>query len=169
MNKSLLSPYPPERSANCFEDPVSCEETKQQLERRIREKDNVESQREQIIWRLERLLGDTCDEGRMAGETHPSSDSICTEDFDRRFRDEMVEFTLPESNVQQPSKGDNAEITGSDTCQHETQEHSVPKGDVEGTPTMQKSSKGTVTTHYSSQKSYVKLRNWRNIRLKCLK
>lgn len=149
MNKSTLSPYPPER---CFEDPVSREETKQKFDRRIREKDDVESQREQIIWRLERLLGDTCDEGRMAGETHPPSDSICTEDFDRRFRDEMVEFTLPESNMQQPSKADNAEraeITESDTCQHETKEHSVPYVDAEGTATTQKSSKGTVTTHYS--------------------
>lgn len=135
-----------------MEDPVSHEETKAKLGRRIREQDDVESQREQVIWRLERLLGDTCDDGRMAGETHRPSDSICTEDFDRRFRDEMVEFTLPESNMQQPNKADNterAETTESDTCQHETKEQSVPNVHVAGTATTQKSSKGTVTTHYS--------------------
>lgn len=150
LNKSI-SPYPPERSAGCLEDPVSRDETKQKLKRRIREKDDVESQREQIIWRLERLLGDTCDEGRIAGETHPPSDSVCTEDFDRRFRDEMVEFTMPESNMQQICKADDAEraeTTENDTCQHETSEHSVPDVDVVGRATTQKSSKGTATTHY---------------------
>lgn len=37
----------------------------------------------------------------MAVETEPTSDSICTEDFVRRFRDEMVEMAaVPDSSVQ---------------------------------------------------------------------
>ncbi|KAI3372856.1 hypothetical protein L3Q82_023299, partial [Scortum barcoo] len=83
----------PERSTG----PVSREETKQRSDRWTRDEEDAESQREQVIWRLERLLGDACnDGGRVAGEeAHPLSDSIRTEDFFRRFRDEMVELPPP--------------------------------------------------------------------------
>lgn len=147
LHQSILSSCPPERSAGCWEDPVTHEETKQKLDRRTREKEEIESQREQIIWRLERLLGDTCDEGRMAGETHPPSDSICTEDFDRRFRDEMVELALPESNMQQLDKVEEAERT--EITDSEKREQSVVDVDGKGIATTEKSSKGTETAHYS--------------------
>lgn len=52
----------------------------------------MESEREQIIWRLQRLLGDQCDQGRvMEGAVQPS-ESICTEDFVQCFREEMVDL-----------------------------------------------------------------------------
>lgn len=94
---------PPERRAGCWEHPATQEENRRT--------------REQIIWRLERLLGDTSNDGRMVGEAPPPSESICTEDFARRFRDEMVELTLPESDVEQLDKEEEAERTDCDTCQ----------------------------------------------------
>ncbi|KAK9522779.1 hypothetical protein VZT92_019225 [Zoarces viviparus] len=72
-----------ERSTGFRDGPVAHEETKQKLDRRIKDKEESVSHREQVIWRLKRLLGDTCNEGRMAEETHPPSDSICTEDFNK--------------------------------------------------------------------------------------
>lgn len=81
----------------------------------------MEFHREQVIWRLERLLGDTCNEGSMAGETHPPSDSICTEDFVRRFKDEMVELTLPDSNMEQLDKEEEAERTKISDCEQKGQ------------------------------------------------
>lgn len=41
------------------------------------------------MWRLERLLGDACGKDKMSAQ--PLSDSICTEDFVRRFSEEMVD------------------------------------------------------------------------------
>lgn len=61
----------------------------------------MESEREQVIWRLQRLLGDQCDQARVMGEAGRPSDSVCTEDFVRRFRDEMVELQLPDGDAQQ--------------------------------------------------------------------
>ncbi|XP_029295745.1 trichohyalin isoform X2 [Cottoperca gobio] len=113
-----------ERSTGCQEGPVTHEETKEKLDRRTRDKKEIESQREQVIWRLERLLGDTCNEGRMAGEIHRPSDSICTEDFVRRF----VELALPTSNLQQLDKeevAERTEISDCDTCQSEQMGHSI--------------------------------------------
>lgn len=37
----------------------------------------------------------------MSGETQLPSDSICTEDFVKCFREEMVDLTLPEESLQQ--------------------------------------------------------------------
>lgn len=114
----------------------------------------MESQREQVIWRLERLLGDTCNEGRMAGETHPPSDSICTEDFVRHFRDEMVGPALPESNIQQLDKeeeeAETTEIPECDTCQREQKGQSL-NVDRRVTATTGKSSEDTETAHYSNK------------------
>lgn len=96
----------------------------------------MESQREQVIWRLERLLGDTSNDGRMAGETHPPSDSICTEDFVRRFKDEMVELTLPDSNMEQLDKEEEAERTKISDCEQK------------GQSVFEVNSKGAGTAHY---------------------
>lgn len=52
------------------------------------------------MWRLGRLLGDACKDGGMLADTCPPSDSVCTEDFVRRFREEMVEVALPDSSTQ---------------------------------------------------------------------
>ncbi|XP_078105767.1 uncharacterized protein LOC144517557 [Sander vitreus] len=113
-----------ESSTGCQDGPITHEETKQKLER-TRDKEEIETQREQVMWRLQRLLGDSCNEGRMTGVTHPPSDSICTEDFVRCFRDEMVELALPVSNVHQLDKEEEAErteILNCDTCQiHRTE------------------------------------------------
>lgn len=88
----------------CLEDPFSLKERKEKFAIRTRDKEEMESEREQIIWRLGRLLGDAYNEQGMAGETRSPSESICTEDFAKRFRDEMVELVLPESNAQQLDK-----------------------------------------------------------------
>lgn len=147
----LSSALPPERSTDCREGPVTHEETKQQLDRRTRDQEEMESQREQVIWRLERLLGDTCNEGRMAGETPPPSDSICTEDFVRCFRDEMVELALPESNMQQLDRereAERTEISDCDTCQSEQKGQSV---DRRGIATTGKSGEDTETACYSNK------------------
>ncbi|XP_070821299.1 trichohyalin [Chaetodon trifascialis] len=141
-----------ERSTGCREDPVTHEETKHKLDRKTIHKEEIESQREQVIWRLKRLLGDTCNEGSMAGETHPPSDSICTEDFVRRFRDEMVELVFPESNMQQLDKEEEAERTEIPDCVNCQSEH---KGQIvlnvnsRGTSTTGKGSNDTETAHCS--------------------
>ncbi|XP_047447589.1 trichohyalin [Mugil cephalus] len=109
-----------EQTSGSWEDPVTHEETNERLDRWTRDREETESRREQVIWRLERLLGDSCNDGRMAEETHPPSDSICTEDFGRRFREEMVEMALPDSAMQQLDKEEEAErtdISDSDTHQ----------------------------------------------------
>lgn len=118
LNKAphLSSARPPEKSTGCREAPVTHEVIKDKLDRRTRDKEEMESQREQVIWRLERLLGETCSEGRMAAETHPPSDSICTEDFVRCFRDEMVELPLPESNLLQLDRAAVAQRTERSDC-----------------------------------------------------
>ena len=87
----------------------------------------------------------------MSGETHPPSDSICTEDFVRCFREEMVELPLPEGSMQQPDKEEEAqrtEISDSDTRQSEQKGQIVLNVDRRGTATTGKSSKDTETAHY---------------------
>lgn len=109
----------------------------------------TESRREQVIWRLERLLGDTCKvEGKMAGETHPPSDSICTEDFMRCFREEMVE--LPEGSMQHIDEEEEAQRTEiySDTGQSKQKGQTVLNFDRRGTATTKKSSKDSETAHF---------------------
>ncbi|XP_076587924.1 uncharacterized protein LOC143321450 isoform X2 [Chaetodon auriga] len=140
-----------ERSTGCQEDPVTHEETKHKLDRKTKQKEEIESQREQVIWRLKRLLGDTCNEGPMAGEAHPPSDSICTEDFVRRFRDEMVELVLPESNMQQLDKeeAERTDISDCVTCQSHHKGQVVLNVNGRGTATTGKGSKDTETAHCS--------------------
>ncbi|KAL6114176.1 uncharacterized protein ACO6RY_05009 [Pungitius sinensis] len=93
-----------ESSTPFQEDPVTHEENKLKLDRRIRVKEENVTEGEQVMWRLRRLLGDACNEGSMARESKPPSDSICTEDFVGRFRDEMVESELAASNTKQLDK-----------------------------------------------------------------
>ncbi|XP_056232257.1 putative protein tag-278 isoform X2 [Seriola aureovittata] len=141
-----------ERSADCWGGPDTHQENKKRLDRRTRDKEEMESRREQVVWRLERLLGDTCKGDTMAGETHPPSDSICTEDFVRCFREEMVELALPESNMQHLDKeeeADGAEISNSDICQSDQRGQSVLNVKGGGSATPGKSSKYTVTAHCS--------------------
>ncbi|XP_037634422.1 trichohyalin isoform X2 [Sebastes umbrosus] len=148
-----------ERSRGCREGPVTHEGTKLKLDRRTRDKEELESQREQVIWRLERLLGDTCNDERMAGETHPPSDSICTEDFVRCFRDEMVELALPASNMQQLDKeevDERTEISDCDSFQSKQKEHSIINVDGRGAATTGKSSEDTQTAHYCQRKQLEK-------------
>ncbi|CAJ1068247.1 trichohyalin isoform X2 [Xyrichtys novacula] len=104
-----------ERSTGRQGDLVTPEEVEQMLDRRPQDKKERESRKEQVIWRLEKLLGDTCDNEGMAGESHPPSDSICTEDFVTRFRDEMVELAL-ESDSQQQCREEEAEGTQKSDC-----------------------------------------------------
>lgn len=88
----------------------------------------------------------------MAGEAHPPSDSICTEDFVRCFRDEMVELALPESNMQRLDREEEAErteISDCDTCQSEERGQDVLNVNRRGTATTGKSSKDTETAQYS--------------------
>lgn len=106
----------------------------------------MESRREQVIWRLERLLGDTCKGERMAGEPHPPSDSICTEDFVRCFREEMVELILPEGSIRELDKEEKVERTTtlvSDPRQSEPNGQSVLSVDVRATDKKGERSKET--------------------------
>ncbi|XP_060895241.1 trichohyalin isoform X2 [Labrus mixtus] len=115
----------------------------------------MESQREQVMWRLEKLLGDTCNDGGLAGETHPASDSICTEDFITRFRDEMVELAFPESYIQQQDpeeEPERAEISDCDTLQNEPQQKGFLNVDRGETALTERSNKDTETAHYSEAK-----------------
>lgn len=128
LHKGISSRCPTDESAGCLEDPVTHEETKQKLDRGTRQIEDIESQTELTIWRLERLLGGHCGEGRMAGEIYPSSDSICTEDFVSCFRNEMVESALSEINMQQldnAEETERAKITDYDPCKHQQEEQSV--------------------------------------------
>ncbi|XP_068461118.1 trichohyalin [Clinocottus analis] len=139
-----------ERNTSFRDGPVTHKEMKQRLEGRIRDQEEVVSQREQVIWRLKRLLGDTFNEGRMAGESHPPSDSICTEDFVGRFRDEMVELPLPASNMQQLDREQVTQrtvISPCDDCQSEQRAHSILT-----TATTRRSSEDTETAHYFQRK-----------------
>lgn len=104
-----------------------------------------------MIWRLERLLGDTCKDG-LAGNMQPPSDSICTEDFVRCFREEMVEPALPESNMHQldiEEEAERTEISDSDTCQSQQKGQSVLNFERRGSAVTGKSSKATMSAHYS--------------------
>ncbi|XP_068559319.1 paramyosin isoform X2 [Cebidichthys violaceus] len=151
-----------ERSTGFRDGPVTREEIKQKLDSRTKDKEESVSHREQVIWRLKRLLGDTCNEGRMAEETHPPSDSICTEDFVRRFRDEMVELALPASNMQQLDKEGLTErtaISDCDNCQSEQKGHGVLNVRTlrtAGTAMTGKSSTDTETAHYCQRKELEK-------------
>ena len=99
------------------DDPLT-QKTEENSDTRTRRKEERKIQREQIIWRLKRLLGDTYDETQITVETQPPSESICTEDFFRRFRDEMVDLTLPEINVKQQN---HTEGTGHEPCKEKKQ------------------------------------------------
>lgn len=71
------------------------------METLIGEKINKEeSEREQTLWRLKSLLGDVDDEEKILGDTGPPSESICTEEFVSRFKDEIVDLTLPDARQQ---------------------------------------------------------------------
>lgn len=93
----------PERNAGCWEEAAAVDraETQRDSFGSWREKEAMESEREQVIWRLQRLLGDQCDQARVMGGAGRPSVSVCTEDFVRRFRDEMVELQLPDGDAQQ--------------------------------------------------------------------
>ncbi|KAM8886247.1 uncharacterized protein AB9W97_013442 isoform 2-T2 [Spinachia spinachia] len=112
-----------ETTTRLWEDPLTDEETVQKSDRIIRDSEGNVTQREQVIWRLRRLLGDACNEAGTAGESHPPSDSICTEDFVRRFRDEMVQSELPASHMK---RIDQEEVTsGFDDCLSEQKGRSI--------------------------------------------
>ncbi|KAF1389157.1 hypothetical protein PFLUV_G00070540 [Perca fluviatilis] len=148
-----------ESSTGCQDGPITHEENKLKLDRRTRDKEEIETQREQVMWRLQRLLGETCNEGSMTGVTHPPSDSICTEDFVRCFRDEMVELALPVNNVQQLDKEEEAErteILDCDTCQSEQKGHCILNVDRRGTAMTGESNKDTETAHYCQRKELEK-------------
>lgn len=115
QNPSLFC-YTLEKSTNCWEGLVVNKETKKRLDFGTTNTEEINSRREQVIWRLERLLGDTCNENGMTGEVQPPSDSICTEDFVRRFREEMVELVLPEQ-LDTEEEAEKTDISDSDTCQ----------------------------------------------------
>ncbi|XP_045562550.1 trichohyalin [Salmo salar] len=90
-----------EKSSGERVDPADQEEEEQRtVEVMKEEEEGVESRREQCHWRLERLLGAyACGGGGLAGELCPPPDSVCTEDFAMRFREEMV-VRLPDRTKQ---------------------------------------------------------------------
>ncbi|XP_022077964.2 trichohyalin isoform X2 [Acanthochromis polyacanthus] len=136
-----------ENTTDCWEDHVTHEETENRLHR---DKKETESRREQVIWRLQKLLGDTCEEGGMAEETYPPSDSVCTEDFVRRFKEEMVEVAMPDSSMQELDKeeqDERTEMLASDDCQNEQNGRSLV--DKRSSATIGEWSKDTVTAHCS--------------------
>ncbi|KAG7223490.1 hypothetical protein INR49_015483 [Caranx melampygus] len=137
-----------ERSTDCQGGPDTQEETSKRSDRWRRDKEEMDSRREQVIWRLKRLLGDTCKEDAVAGETRPPSESICTEDFVQRFKEEMVELALP-SNMQHPGKEEEAESTNSDTLQRNPNGRGVVNVERRESTTPGKSSKETVMAHCS--------------------
>lgn len=107
----------------------------------------MESCREQVIWRLERLLGDTCKDAQLAEETHPPSDSVCTEDFVARFREEMVELTLPDSSFQMLDREEETERTSiSDSSTYQSKQHEQMRRESETTG---ESSDDTLTAQHS--------------------
>lgn len=124
------------------------EETKKRLDRETTNTEEIESRREQVIWRLERLLGDTCKENAMTGEMQPPSDSICTEDFVRCFREEMVELAHPEQ-LHTQEEAETTEISDSDTCQGEQRRLSVLNFKRIESAVTGKSSKATMSAQYS--------------------
>ncbi|XP_047197221.1 uncharacterized protein LOC124852384 [Hippoglossus stenolepis] len=136
-----------ERNTGCRGSPDTHEDTQKRLDRRTRDKEEMESRREEVIWRLGRLLGDTCEEDTMTGEAHPLSDSVCTEDFVMRFGEEMVEVALPESYFQNQDIGEEAGRT--ETSDSEQKGQSVLHVKRRGSATQGKSSKEAVTAHYS--------------------
>ncbi|XP_061586216.1 uncharacterized protein LOC133451261 [Cololabis saira] len=100
------------------EGPVTHKETNKRLDRITSDKEESQCRTQQVTWRLERLLGGVCEEGKISQQTQSPSDSICTEDFVSRFKEEMVELSLSDG-IQQISSEENAETTdesGSDTC-----------------------------------------------------
>ncbi|XP_039875168.1 trichohyalin isoform X1 [Simochromis diagramma] len=139
-----------ENTEGCSKDPVTGDKTEKRLDRR--DKEEIESCREQVIWRLERLLGGTCKEGGLAEEIGLPSDSICTEDFATRFREEMVELTFIDVSMQMSDK---AEVTGntniSDSGAYQSKQHERHVYDVErrGSETTGESSDDTLTPQHS--------------------
>ncbi|XP_029685433.1 myosin-2 isoform X2 [Takifugu rubripes] len=97
---SFLDLMPTPKRDNTSDDPVT-EGPEKTSDTGTRHQEERESQREQIVWRLKRLLGDACDGAQITVESQPPSESICTEDFLGRFRDEMVDVTLLEDKLQQ--------------------------------------------------------------------
>ncbi|XP_019716768.1 trichohyalin isoform X2 [Hippocampus comes] len=91
--------------------PATHEVATWELDVRTSSKVQMESHKEQVMWRLERLLGDTCKQGTMSSDPHPPSESICTEDFVRCFREEMVELALPEGSLEELDKQEEVERT----------------------------------------------------------
>ncbi|CAL8342940.1 unnamed protein product [Lota lota] len=78
--------------------------------RREEEQEGAESRREQCLWRLGRLLGETCGAAGAGGATPPAPplqpDSVCTEDLLSCFREEVVGFQGPEE------EGDGESVEG---------------------------------------------------------
>ncbi|XP_054629178.1 trichohyalin isoform X3 [Dunckerocampus dactyliophorus] len=108
--------------------PVPCEEATPDSDVWTVSKVEMECHKEQVLWRLERLLGDTCKQRAMSGEHHLPSESICTEDFVRCFREEMVDLAMPEGSVQELDKEEEAErsmISDGDPCQSDQNVHGV--------------------------------------------
>ncbi|XP_078809102.1 uncharacterized protein si:ch211-102c2.8 isoform X3 [Oryzias latipes] len=95
-----------------WEGPDSHVETQNTLSRKRNDKEENECHREKTIWRLERLLGDVCGQG----DTGPPSASICTEDFVSRFKEEMVDLTLPDGGQQ---RGSNKKVKRNQICDAE--------------------------------------------------
>ncbi|XP_035999598.1 uncharacterized protein LOC118564766 [Fundulus heteroclitus] len=113
-----------EKTLSSWDVSVNHTETKKSLDVILRGKDEPESRMDQVIWRLERLLGEACKEGKIAGEAQPPSDSICTEDFVRCFKEEMVNLS-PKTERTEISDGgshqsdqnrQSPESRGSETC-----------------------------------------------------
>ncbi|XP_028851434.1 trichohyalin [Denticeps clupeoides] len=84
-------------------------------------KDEAESRTEQCLWRLERLLGRA--EGGVAAQ-QPVTDSICTEEFSKRFKEDMVDVA---ENSQPRSSRCRLDILAVDTPSIRSETDSVAK------------------------------------------
>lgn len=72
---------------------------------------------EQCRWRLERLLGRSAEVARIGNEEDEfTMDSVCTEDFSARFREEML--VLPASGTQTEQEDVNTHNDGNDVNKH---------------------------------------------------
>ncbi|CAB1414987.1 unnamed protein product [Pleuronectes platessa] len=136
-----------ERNTGSRGSPDTHDDTQKRLDRRTRDKEEMECRREEVIWRLGRLLGDTCEEDTLTGEAHILSDSVCTEDFVMRFGEEMLEVPLPESHYRQQDIGEEAGRT--ETSDSDQKGQNVLHIKRRGSAAQGRSSQEAVTSLYS--------------------
>ncbi|XP_036454969.1 uncharacterized protein LOC118827640 [Colossoma macropomum] len=103
-----------------------------------------DSKSEQCLWRLEKLLGSSTKQVGVKEQEVEEEDSVCTEDFSARFREEMLE--PQELNAGGAgSASDAAIISSSDTG------HLIPSQIVQNQNTVQNLSEKSCTRHLAAK------------------